>query len=305
MATVDDAPIQLRDIRARMAPGTVTAKLVAAAVVQAVVDSLVLRELAALDIHPASGESKPVAVDRLLAEIYAPARHCAGISERDMKTAYIQQMTRFKHPASWTLWTALVQHPDPAKRRAISQAIADIARNRLPPPPELPASTTCLVDDSPVMASHAKPFEAVVAELSDETTAVQLRRYTAYDQDDAEIPGRHFRSTDPIVSAAARALKIGELRGPISAAEGDHVVLLVCRQDRRFDRLQSPAAKRELVQMLCSHAANTARSDYLQRLLGGATIRWQRPLIERAFGAGMAKELPPDVSERSRPKLPL
>lgn len=266
-ARVDLSDVTLGHVRAHLSKRPVTPESVAESVVAAIVDVLVLRELAVLDIRPRTDEPKPEAVRRLLNQVYSPHTHCGGVSQRDLKLAYMTQLARFKHPASWTLWTALTPVEDDAKRLVAALSTA------LPPPPDLPSETTCTGPDGPVAKSHAVPFEQVVASLPNPATPIQLRRYTFYDQQDPKIAPGHFRGTDPNVAAAVSGLKIGALTGPIRGATAWHVVLVVCRDKRRFSALSDPTVQAELRVQMCQGAADLARKEHIERLLKGATDR--------------------------------
>lgn len=298
MADVDLSKLTLRQLRGRLASPTPGAEQLSEALVAAVADTLLLRELAVLGIRPRVGESRRVAIERLAAQVYAPENHCGGVSQADLKLAYMSQLTRFKHPASWTLWTAIVADA------ALAKTLHRTLRRRLPVAPSLPAETTCTGPGGPVEVSHAKPFEAAVADMADASTQVQLRRYTFYDQRDPQIPPGHFRATSAEVAAAVKDVPIGGLIGPVTAADGHHVILVVCRDKRRYDALEAPATQRALRRQLCQGAADTARKEHLERLLKGAAIRWRRDTLRAVFGEAALQKLPPDVTTRQRPIVP-
>ena len=295
---VDLSEVTVGELATRLPAVAPSPQQLTAAVTSAIVDTLVLRELAVLGIHPRNGESKAAAAKRLLAEVYAPERHCAAVSQSDLRLAYMQQLSRYKHPASWTLWSAI------AATEADAQRLADALRKHLPSPPTLPASATCTGPGGPVAESHAKPFEEQVAALPDPATALQLRRYTFYDQRDPAIPAGHFRATDPNVAAEVASLRIGQWTGPIKAQDGYHVALVTCRDRRRFDALTAPSVQAELKRLLCSSAAEMARNDHVERLLNGATITYRRGVLRRAFGERSLAKLPPDSRDKPRPQLP-
>jgi len=298
VATVDLEKITLGHLKARLAGDAPTPARIGSALVAAATDVLVLREGRVLKLLPESGETPPETSDRLLTAIFSAARHCGGVGDRDLKLAYMDQLARFKHPASWTVWTAL--SADPARARQLARKL----RRSLPAPPHLPLSTTCTLDDSPVLSSHAKAFEAEVAELAAQGTGTELRRYTFFAQDDPQIPAGHFRGTDPAVARAVAGMAIGGLTDVVHGVDGHHVVLLVCRDRRRFSGLDDPGVKAELRRVLCKRSADLARQEYLGRLTARATVRWHRDTLRRAFGDEVVAALPPDSSRRERPVLP-
>ncbi len=298
VAVVDLSQVTLGDLKTRLGDGARSPDAVAQAMMAAVVDVLVLRELAVLDIRPRADESTVQAVDRLLPEVFSVDRYCGGVSEADLKLAYMTQLSRFKHPASWTLWTGL------AAQRSDAQKLADVLQKRLPAPPDLPAETTCTGPKSPVIDSHAKPFEQAVADLAGQSTSVQLRRYTFYDQDDPKIARGHFRGTDAVVAKAVQGLRIGQWVGPIDGHDGYHVALVVCRDRRRYDSMKDSGVLRVLRKQLCQGAADSAQKEHIERLLVAATITYKRDVLVAAFGETALSKLPPDSTQRQRPVLP-
>lgn len=303
VAVVDTSTITLGHLQQHLPaqkPGSKSTdpQVLAQAMVAAIVDALLLRELAVLDIRPRANERQSDAARRLSAEVFSPQRHCGGVSGADLRLAYMSELSRFKHPASWTVWSAI------AATRADGDRLAKALRDALPSPPDLPADATCTGPTSPVFESHAQAFERVVGSLPLAATQAVLRRYTFYDQDDPKIPRGHFRGTVWPVAEAVRAMKIGGLAGPVKAHDGHHVVLLVCRDRRRFDGPEAPNVQIDLRNRVCKGAAEQARQDHVERLIKGATVTYRRQTLTAAFGADALEKLPPDSTARRRPTLP-
>jgi hypothetical protein len=297
VAAVDLTEITLAQLRERLRADKPSPQELAEAVVGTVIDALVLRELAVLGITPRADESRPKAVQRLTAEVFSAQRYCAGVSKANLRLAYMADLAQFKHPASWTLWSALTSS------RPVAQALASRLKARLPPPPDLPTETTCTGPSGPVAESHAEVFEDVVAGMSDAATVVDLRRYTFFDRHDAKIPRGHFRETDPAVAAAVKALPIGGWTGPIAARDGYHVALVVCRDKRRFDGSDAPSVLRQLRIKLCQGAADMAAKEYVERLLKGATVTYRKDVLRRLFGKEALSKLPLNAHKKLRPTI--
>lgn len=297
-ADVDLTHVTLGEVRARIGDQPATPDAIASALVRATIDKLVLREAAVLKLRPLPGESDAKASERVLDAIFSPDRHCGGIGDRELRLAFVQRLADFKHPASWTVWTALVSDATQAKR------LHERLVARLPTPPDLPSVATCTLAKSPVVASHGGVFEQVVAELAGASTATQLRRYTFFDQGDAEFGAGRFRGTDPAVATAAKKLRIGQLSGVIGGSEGHHVALLVAREPRRNRVVGDAWVQDELRAQLCGGAAKQARAEYVQRLVQGATVKWHRDVLRRAFGDEAVSKLPKTRAVARLPVLP-
>lgn len=289
---------------------------IAQAIVWAATDVLVVREMAVLKEFPRPSETDLQASERFLAGVWRADAGCdAGAQE--VQLAYLRDIGKYKHPASFTLWDAQFQccvdvdHCPAADLSAcraamlpaatrlkekLSQALAQI-------PVALPLDATCELDQSPFKARQVPAFEGVVAELATAQPKLELRRYTAFDAQDTAFQNAHFRQTDPALARAAQQAKLGELLGPIETIWGVDVALVVARDHARYGK-SDPAVVADVRAKICREMAQQQRDAYRERLLKGALIYWQKPTIEQIFGKGVVQLLPPDATARLRPNLP-
>ena len=293
------------------------AQAVAEAILTATSDLLVVREMAVIGQLPRSGERPWQATDRFLAEVWAGKPGC-DVAAEDLRWAYLREVGRYKHPASWTVWDAQFPccpeteacRPTAACLQQAHAAAAEFAggvRTRLAGLPALGVAadvTDTALDASAVRLSHVPAFEEEVANQKPTAPAIRLRRYRFFRQSEPGFPKGHFLATDPAIEAAMAKARLGDVVGPLVTGWGVDVVLLVARDPVRSGGLDDPAVAASVRSQVCTELAMRERVEYRERLLGGASVKWQKASILKAFGAEAFGKLPPDVKVRAQPDVP-
>ncbi len=319
LVRIDLSDVTAEQVYARLAAaGTPTAaKAIVEVMMLATTDTLVLRELAVLGHHPASGEPPHVAAERFLRGIWGADDGCPNIERGAIRQAWMVHRGRLHHARRSTIWegqfvccatpAACTSAQAVACKRRLHPAALKLAqgvRAALPPSP-LPAATTVIaMADSPLVQSHGPVVEEAVAELSAQVTELRLRRYSFDDQDQPGFPGSSAKATEPEVEAAARAAALGAAIGPVETPWGWSVMVLVAREAARRAPFEAAATQAMLRRLVCSERVQAERHAYRKRLLAGARLLWRRPAIEAAFGAEVVAALPPDASDREPPHVP-
>lgn len=320
VASVDLSDVHLSQVRARVGAraGTASPQQLAAALLLAVSDTLVLRELAVLNHHPRPDEAAHEAAERFLAGIWSADNGCPNLSEDALRMAWMQSRTNLHHPSRLTIWEGQFVccrspadcQPAPASAcKARLHPVAERLRRQidreLPGATGLAADVTSIaLDDSPLPASHGVIVESGIAELAAEATELRLRRYTFHRQNEPGFAGARLTPTEPEVEAAASAAALGAALGPIETVWGWSVFVLVAREAAQRAAFEDPAVRSLLRRQVCSGAVQAERLEYRKRLLAGARLDWRRPAIAAAFGADVVAALAPDASARVAPHVP-
>jgi hypothetical protein len=318
IATVDLQRLDVEQVRTHLGetPADKTPEQVAESIKTAVTDLLVLREMAVLELHARPGEPRRVAAERLLTGTWSPQKVCRGLTERELKQAYFADMARYRHPDSTSIWEAqwvCCHAPDdcPAERsrrcksalKHPAQALHDRLLRDLPKGSGLASEVTRVsMQDSPLPASHGRPFEAAVTELASAVTQVQLKRYRFFVQGDPRFAGARFPATDPEVESTARDTGLGRLTGVVETVWGWSTALVVASEAARNSTFEM--AKTEVQERLCRRRSIDARRAVRQRLFKTARVLWHDGNITDAFGKETLSALPPDARKRDAPHVP-
>jgi len=322
IAQVDVSTVHLSQVHERLAQmvhADSQDHAVAEAIVAATADVLVLREMAVLKEGPREGEKLWQTVDRFLAAVWNAKTGC-NLGKDDLRWTYLRDLGRYKHPASTTVWDAqfvccdssegcgVLQEESCRKRlRAPAIALAASLRSSFARMPDLgPAAdaTRTTIEDSPARSRRVPEFEAQVAASIDREPKLQLRRYTFFARGEPGFEKAAFRKTDPAIESVAASLRIGEIAGPIDTAWGIDVLLIVAREPGRSGGMDRPDIKSDVMLQACEDASQQERSAYRQKLLAGARVIWNKPLIEKTFGKQALALLPPDATARELPHIP-
>jgi hypothetical protein len=320
VARVDLTDIHLSQVRERLGQTAATEQreaAIAMSLVAAVQDGLVVREMAVLKALPQPGETNAHAADRFLAGVWKANPTCV-LDPRDLRFAYLRDLGKYKHPASFTVWDAQFQCcPDvdqcpllqsEACRKVVNpqaQALATEIRKALATLPALGAAadvTSVTVEQSPLKDKHIPAFEQAVATWNAREPRLQLRRYTFFRQGEKGFEKARFQPGEPHVEQAVQGAKLGDVLGPIETAWGVDVVLLVAREPLRAG-LDDEAVVDQVRKRACEEAAQIQRIEYRTRLLAGARLEWRKAAIEQAFGKAVVRKLPPDATARELPHI--
>lgn len=87
-------------------------------------------------------------------------------------------------------------------------------------------------------------FEELVARGSDDPLARQLARDPARRKEAGEIPGYNFQAFGSAFAAAVRAMRPGEVRGPVRSSHGYHLIQLVTAVRTRFEDVREELRRR-------------------------------------------------------------
>ena len=319
MARVDLTDVRLSQVQARLGESAQPEpQQIAHALLGAVSDTLVLRELAVLEHRPKAGETAHAAAARFLAGIWPTDDGCPNLSKDALRMAWMETRGRLHHPSRMTIWEGqfvCCTSPatcDPASANACkarlhpsAQALHERIDAGLPSATGLAAGVTMIaLDLSPLASSHGAVAEMAIAELSGEVTELRLRRYTFHGQNEPGFAGARLVPTEPEVEAAARQAALGAAVGPIETVWGWSVFVLVAREPAQRAAFGDPAVRQRLRQEVCSKLVETERLAYRKRLLAGARLQWRRSAIEAAFGPAVVGALAPDASAREPPHVP-
>ena len=319
VARVDLSDVHLSQVRARLGDTAQTPPPeIAQALLGAVSDTLVLRELAVLDHRPRPGESAHEAAARFLAGIWSADNGCPNLSKDALRMAWMAARGQLHHPSRMTIWEGqfvCCTSPatcEPAAASACKARLHPAATGLhhrihagLPPATGLAAGVTMIaLADSPLASSHGAVAEVEIADLSVAVTELRLRRYTFHGQNEPGFAGARLVPTEPEVEAAARRAALGAAVGPIETVWGWSVFVLVAREPVHRATFDDPGVRQRLRLEVCTEQVEAERLAYRKRLLGGARLLWQRPAIEAAFGAAVVAALAPDASANVAPHVP-
>lgn len=272
-------------------------------------DLLVVREMKVVGAAIAATETAAQAADRLLALTWDGSRGC-GLSEAEIRLAYMQDLGRYKHPPSWTVWDALgdccskpegcpIADVEQCRDQLRAQLMAMAAQLRadfaampaLGPAAEL---TAVRVEESPLRHQQLPHFEAVLADLQAKDRRLKLLRYTFWQQGLPAYEKAHFRRADPAVEKACTGARIGDLIGPIDGEDSPHLLLVAAREPESTGLPHTPTATDEdpvavqIRKKLCGDMALREREEYRERLLRNAQIVWHpQALVERLAPASV------------------
>ncbi len=300
VAEVDTLPLRwsqlaerLGPIQAEMGPGKPEAAVRAAAL--AASDLLVLREMRVVGALAQATETAAQASDRLLRQTFNDEHGCA-VGETEVRLYYMENLPTYKHPPAWTVWDAAGQCCERGEgcpiaeveqcRSAIRQQLTEFARQlrgeyaQLPPLGLAAQASNIVLDETPLRFQYLPRFEQLLADFQQKDRRLRILRYTFWQQGLPAYQGARFRSADPAVQSAVQKAELGEVLGPLDGEDSPHVLVLAARQPESVGLPHTPTAATEhpvavaIRHKLCDQWAARERTEYRERLLGGAQLIW-------------------------------
>lgn len=297
---MDLTPLRWADVARRLAElkGEPDAEVKAA--LMAASDVLVAREMAVVGQAPSPTETAAEASDRFLAQVWDGKRGCA-VTEAELRLAYMQDLSTYKHPATWTVWDLqsaccadgadcplVEQERCRQQLRPHLQKFADELRRayaRLPAVGMAAEASEVALADSPLKQRHLPQFEEGAAALQASGQPVRLLRYSFWQQNVPGFEKAPFRRADPATEQAAQKAKLGEVLGPFDGDDALHVAVVAARKPQSIGLPKTATATEEspvalaLRAKLCQEAAKAERHLYRQRLVQGARILWKAEML--------------------------
>lgn len=318
LGVVDLETLRLSHVRARLRQvihGDSKLQVTSESILWAASDLLVVREAGVLDQKPRPGEKMAEASDRFLAAVWNPDRGC-DLDEKRLRFARLENLARYKHPPSHTVWDAQVICCDDGAEcptddlarcreatKALIVAFAEQVRTafaRLPPLGAAADVTAVDVEESPLRAGFIPTFEEAVAARIPTEPRLRLRRYTWFEAADGFPPGT-FRPGEPVLAAALAPARLGDVVGPLPTAWGWSVAVAVARAPLRTGGLDDKEAQQALRRDACAGAMQEERARYRERLLKGARWQWEKAAVRQQFGDEVLARLPGDWRDRQGP----
>ena len=312
VAQVDLSPLRWKDVAQRLAELKGEHDAEVRAVLLAASDVRVAREMAVVGQAPAATETAAQAADRFLAQVWDGKRGCA-VTEAELRLAYMQDLSSYKHPPSWTVWDlqsaccaegsdcpVLEQERCRQQVRPHLLKFADDLRkaySRLPALGLAATATEVALAESPLKQRHLPQFEEGAAALQAAGQPVKLLRYSFWKQNVAGFEKAPFRRADPAVEQAAQAANLGEVLGPFDGDDALHVAVVAARKPQSVGLPKTATATEEspvalaLRAKLCGQAAETERHLYRQRLVQGARILWKADALTGRLPAAALDQL--------------
>lgn len=268
-------------------------------------DVLVVREMGVVGGAVAPTETVAQAADRFLAQVWDGKRGCA-LTEAEVRLAYMQNLGKYKHPPGWSVWQAQVRCCTKPEGCPQLDVAACLHENR----PTVDKLTTAMrtafaelpvgqaadatelnLPESPLRFKHLPKFEQLVADAqASGARQLELVRYSFWQRNVPGFEKAQFRRADPVVEAAAKRAKIGEVLGPLEGEDSLYAVVVAARQPLALGIPKDPTAlladaqatkaEAEIRMQLCLDAAVQERQAYRERLLGGALVVWQASALK-------------------------
>lgn len=303
VAEIDFEKLHLSQLEARLRELKGQPEWEVRALALAASDVLVVREMKVVNQAQLPTETTAQAADRFVAAVWNENRGCS-LTAAELRLAYMQNLARYKHPPSWTVWQVqsrccetppcdvIVNEACLAVQRPKLRVLADELRVSFAKLPALGLAadaTLARMADSPLRHKHLPVVEEKAAELQGSGAKVQLLRYMFWQRDVAGFEKAAFRRADPAVEAAVKPAKIGAVLGPLDGEYEVIVAVLAARQPLALGLPKDVSdsadpqvieTQRELRSQLCEQAAVLERQNYREQLLAGALLKWNEVALK-------------------------